>query len=160
MGNLFFVMALLTEGLTQVLIPVAALIGLGFALVQWYLVSKVRVSGEASDYDGYKDSLIDAGEFEEGVDNFEVSIKVAEIQNAISVGELSLSHCIFLFFFFLLTPYWVLCYVLVELLMIEISGCLFACNICLALYYGTKISFCLFFLCNYVILLKMMSFIM
>lgn len=96
-------MALLTEGLTQVLIPVAALIGLGFALLQWFLVSKVRVSGEASDYDGYKDSLIDAGEFEEGVDNFEVSIKVAEIQNAISVGELSISLSLivsFYFFFF------------------------------------------------------------
>ena len=84
-------MALLSEGLTQVLIPAAALIGLVFALVQWFLVSKVRVSGEASDYNGYKDSLIDAGEFEEGVDNFEVSVKVAEIQNAISVGELPLS---------------------------------------------------------------------
>jgi hypothetical protein len=117
-------MALLSEGLTQVLIPAAALIGLVFALVQWFLVSKVRVSGEASDYNGYKDSLIDAGEFEEGVDNFEVSVKVAEIQNAISVGELPLSlslfHCIFI-------VCCVLCYVLVELLMIEVSGCLFVC---------------------------------
>ncbi len=85
----FWDMGVLSEGLTQVLIPVAAFIGLGFALLQWFLVSKVRVSGNSGDYSGYKDRLIDGGE--EGVDHLEVSIKVAEIQNAISVGELSLS---------------------------------------------------------------------
>lgn len=84
-------MALLSEGLAQVLIPAAALIGVGFALLQWFLVSKVRVSGDSNDYSGYKDRLIDGGEFEEGVDSLEVSIKCAEIQNAISEGELSLS---------------------------------------------------------------------
>lgn len=82
-------MGVLSEGLTQVLIPVAALIGLGFALLQWYLVSKVRVSGNSGGQNAYKDRLLE-GEFEEGVDALEVSTKCAEIQNAISVGELSL----------------------------------------------------------------------
>ena len=71
-------MGVLSEGLTQILIPVAAFIGLGFALFQWFLVSKVKVSGGYGEYSGYVDTL-------------EVSIKCAEIQNAISVGELSLS---------------------------------------------------------------------
>ena len=106
---------MLSEGLTQVLIPVAAFIGLGFALLQWFLVSKVRVSGNSGDYSGYKDRLIDGGE--EGVDHLEVSIKVAEIQNAISVGELSLSLSDSLVH---------LCDVLV--LMIEVSSCFFACH--------------------------------
>ncbi|KAG2694662.1 hypothetical protein I3843_08G151600 [Carya illinoinensis] len=81
-------MGVLSEGLTQVLIPVAALIGLGFALLQWYLVSKVRVSGHSGGHKSYKDSLIE-GDFEEGVDSLEVSAKCAEIQNAISVGATS-----------------------------------------------------------------------
>lgn len=86
-------MGLLSEGLTQILIPVAAFIGLAFALFQWFLVSKVKVSGGYGDYSGYKDKdrLINEGDTEEGVDTLEVSIKCAEIQNAISVGELSLS---------------------------------------------------------------------
>lgn len=91
-------MGLLSEGLTQILIPVAAFIGLGFALFQWFLVSKVKVSGGYGDYSGYKDRLINEGETEEGVDTLEVSIKCAEIQNAISVGELSLL-CVNLFCF-------------------------------------------------------------
>ncbi|KAF2324012.1 hypothetical protein GH714_006143 [Hevea brasiliensis] len=37
-------MGVLSEGLTQVLIVVASLVGIGFALLQWFLVSKVRVS--------------------------------------------------------------------------------------------------------------------
>jgi inorganic pyrophosphatase len=81
-------MALLSEGLTQILIPVAALIGLAFALLQWFLVSKVKVSYGSGDGNDYKDKLI-PGEEEEGIDNFEVTMKCAEIQNAISEGELS-----------------------------------------------------------------------
>ncbi|KAH7574636.1 hypothetical protein JRO89_XS03G0324300 [Xanthoceras sorbifolium] len=83
-------MGSLSEGVTQVLIPVSALIGIGFALIQWFLVSKVRVSN-APDSNGYKDRLIEEAETEEGVDNLEVTIKCAEIQNAISVGLLPLS---------------------------------------------------------------------
>ncbi|KAJ6434568.1 hypothetical protein OIU84_018141 [Salix udensis] len=84
-------MGMLSEGLTQVLIPAAALVGIAFALLQWYLVSKVKVSGDSSG--DYSDKLIE--EEEEGTDNLEVSIKCAEIQNAISVGATS----------FLLTQY-------------------------------------------------------
>lgn len=80
-------MGLLSEGLTQVLIPVSALVGIGFALLQWFLVSRVRVSYNSGEENGYKDRLIE--EEEEGVDNLEVTIKCAEIQNAISVGEIS-----------------------------------------------------------------------
>lgn len=83
-------MGVLSEGLTQVLILVASLVGIAFALFQWFLVSKVRVSGESGN--GYSDRLIE--EEEEGVDNFDVSLKCAEIQNAISVGELCLPLCI------------------------------------------------------------------
>lgn len=81
-------MASLSEGLTQVLIPAAALVGIVFALIQWYLVSKVKVSNEPGS-NGYNDRLIEEEESEEGVNSLEVSIKCAEIQNAISVGELS-----------------------------------------------------------------------
>lgn len=86
-------MGLLSEGLTQLLIPLAALVGLAFALLQWFLVSRVKVSGSYGEGNGYKDKLI--GEAEEGVDSLEVTIKVAEIQNAISIGKLSLSLSLF-----------------------------------------------------------------
>lgn len=89
-------MALLSEGLTQVVIPVSALIGIGFALIQWLLVSKVKVSNDSSS-NGYAERLIEEEEAEEGVDNLEVSIKCAEIQNAISVGKLSLSFLMLVF---------------------------------------------------------------
>ena len=101
-------MSALNEALTQLLIPVAALVGIGFALLQWFLVSKVKVSSNDSS-NGYKDKLIEADdEEEEGIDNLEVSIKCAEIQHAISVGELS-------FFFILLT----------FMFMLELSGFFF-----------------------------------
>lgn len=79
----------MSEALTQVLIPLAAFIGIGFALLQWFLVSKVRVSSG----DGYriKDRLIEEDDQEEGIDSDEAVAKCAEIQNAISVGQLSLS---------------------------------------------------------------------
>ena len=71
----------------QVLIPASALVGIVFALLQWYLVSKVKVSGDSSN--GLSDKLIE--DEEDGVNNREASIKCAEIQHAISVGNLSLS---------------------------------------------------------------------
>ncbi|XVF31456.1 hypothetical protein REPUB_Repub16aG0147600 [Reevesia pubescens] len=83
-------MIALSEGLTQLLIPVAALVGIGFALLQWFLVSRVKVSGSAHDSNnGYKEKLIEVDEEEEGIDNLEVSIKCSEIQHAISVGATS-----------------------------------------------------------------------
>ncbi|MBA0602748.1 hypothetical protein Gorai_002917, partial [Gossypium raimondii] len=74
-----------SEALTQVLIPVAALVGIDFALLQWLLFSRVKVSSHDSS-NGYKVKLIEADEEEEGIDNIEVSIKCAEIQHAISLG--------------------------------------------------------------------------
>lgn len=76
------------ESLTQILIPVAAILGIGFALLQWFLVSRVRVSGDSGSgvNSGFKDMLIE--DEEESIDNDDVVFKCAEIQNAISVGEL------------------------------------------------------------------------
>ncbi|MBA0699276.1 hypothetical protein Goari_000926, partial [Gossypium aridum] len=59
-----------SEALTQVLIPVAALVGIGFALLQWLLFSRVKVSSHDSS-NGYKVKLIEADEEEEGIDNIE-----------------------------------------------------------------------------------------
>ena len=80
-------MSALNEALTQLLIPVAALVGIVFALLQWFLVSRVKLSSHDSSK-GYKEKLIEADEEEEGINNLEVSIKCTEIQHAISVGEL------------------------------------------------------------------------
>ncbi|KAL1126745.1 hypothetical protein V6Z11_A13G131700 [Gossypium hirsutum] len=77
-----------SEALTQVLIPVAALVGIGFALLQWLLVSRVKVSSHDSS-NGYKVKLIEADEEEECIDNIEISIKCAQIQHAISLGATS-----------------------------------------------------------------------
>ncbi|KAK8488280.1 hypothetical protein V6N13_052158 [Hibiscus sabdariffa] len=81
-------MSSLSEGLTQILIPVAAILGIGFALLQWYLVSRVKLASNDSS-NGYKEKLIESDEEEEGVNNLEMSIKCAEIQHAISVGATS-----------------------------------------------------------------------
>ncbi|XP_048424241.1 pyrophosphate-energized vacuolar membrane proton pump 1 [Pyrus x bretschneideri] len=80
-------MGLLSEGLTQVVIPLGAVVGLGFALLQWFLVSRVKVSGGHGERNGYKDKLI--GDEEEGVNSLDVTIKCAEIQHAISIGATS-----------------------------------------------------------------------
>ncbi|CAL5368084.1 unnamed protein product [Camellia sinensis] len=82
-----FEMGLMGENLTQIVTPVAALVGIVFALFQWFLVSKVRVIG--SGLDGYKDRLIEEDEPEEGIDSEEAVAMCAEIQNAISVGATS-----------------------------------------------------------------------
>lgn len=75
---------------TEILIPVCALIGIGFALVQWVIVSKVTVSVDskssssgADGKNGYAESLI---EEEEGINDHSVVHRCAEIQNAISEG--------------------------------------------------------------------------
>lgn len=75
----------LSEGLTQLLIPAAALLGIGFALLQWLLVSRVKVSSYPDD-ESQENNLIEGGQ-EEGIDDVEVLAKCAEIQKAISVGE-------------------------------------------------------------------------
>nr|WRQ20302.1 pyrophosphate-energized vacuolar membrane proton pump 1 [Citrullus colocynthis] len=77
----------LSEGLTQLLIPAAALLGIGFALLQWLLVSRVKVSSYPDD-ESQENNLIEGGQ-EEGIDDVEVVAKCAEIQKAISVGATS-----------------------------------------------------------------------
>ncbi|KAJ8528065.1 hypothetical protein K7X08_015516 [Anisodus acutangulus] len=77
---------------TEILIPVCALIGIGFALVQWVIVSKVTVSidskssGDGGKNNGYSEAFI---EEEEGINDHSVVHKCAEIQNAISEGATS-----------------------------------------------------------------------
>ncbi|XXG79133.1 hypothetical protein AAC387_Pa09g0271 [Persea americana] len=81
-------MAIMSETLTQILIPVAALVGIGFALLQWFLVSQVKVSGDVGVNNGScTEKLIE--DEEENVDSHAVTVKCAEIQNAISVGATS-----------------------------------------------------------------------
>ncbi|RRT76532.1 hypothetical protein B296_00021962, partial [Ensete ventricosum] len=79
--------ALLSDLLTEVLIPVAAVVGIVFAMVQWLVVSKVKLSpevessGTGNSKNGYSDYLI---EEEEGLNDHNVVVKCAEIQSAIS----------------------------------------------------------------------------
>lgn len=81
--------AILPDLGTLIFIPVCALIGIGFALFQWVLVSRVKLSAARDNAfnngakNGYNDYLI---EEEEGVNDHNVVLKCAEIQNAISEG--------------------------------------------------------------------------
>ncbi|XP_031108787.1 pyrophosphate-energized vacuolar membrane proton pump-like [Ipomoea triloba] len=74
---------------TEILIPVCAVIGIAFALIQWVLVSKVKLSPDNSAptaKNGFSESLI---EEEEGINDHSVVHKCADIQNAISEGATS-----------------------------------------------------------------------
>ncbi|CAM6122187.1 unnamed protein product [Calypogeia fissa] len=68
-------------------VPVACAVGIVFALVQWWIVSGVSVSGASSanggSNGGHHHSLIDS---EEGHDEHSMVKKVAEIQDAIAEG--------------------------------------------------------------------------
>lgn len=84
--------ALLSELATQILIPICAIVGIVFSLVQWFLVSRVKLTSERhgpssspGNKNGYGDYLI---EEEEGINDHNVVVKCAEIQSAISEGEL------------------------------------------------------------------------
>jgi inorganic pyrophosphatase len=81
-------MAILSDAATQVLVPLAAVVGIAFAVAQWVLVSRVKLSPSASagarDKDVLGDSLI---EEEEGLNDHNVVVRCAEIQNAIAEGE-------------------------------------------------------------------------
>ncbi|GJM87157.1 hypothetical protein PR202_ga03083 [Eleusine coracana subsp. coracana] len=82
-------MAILPELATQVLVPLAAVVGIAFAVAQWVIVSRVKLapSGDgARDKDVLGDSLI---EEEEGLNDHNVVAKCAEIQNAIAEGATS-----------------------------------------------------------------------
>lgn len=84
---------LLSDLATEIVIPVCAVVGIIFSLVQWFLVSRVKVSPERpatspnSKKNGYNDYLI---EEEEGLNDHNVVAKCAEIQSAISEGEVHL----------------------------------------------------------------------
>lgn len=84
--------AVLSELGTEILVPVCAVVGIVFSLVQWYLVSRVTLTAErqgpgsspsGANKNGYNDYLI---EEEEGLNDPSVVAKCAEIQNAISEG--------------------------------------------------------------------------
>lgn len=83
---------LLSTLATEIVIPVAAVIGIVFSLVQWFIVSRVKVTlerhappaGPNSNKNGFNDYLI---EEEEGLHDQNVVAKCAEIQNAISEGR-------------------------------------------------------------------------
>ncbi|KVI11691.1 Pyrophosphate-energised proton pump [Cynara cardunculus var. scolymus] len=72
---------------TQIVIPLCAAIGIIFSLIQWFLVSKIKLAHEKpSPKNGFNESLI---EEEEGLNDHAVVRKCAEIQNAISQGATS-----------------------------------------------------------------------
>lgn len=79
---------------TEILIPLCAVIGIAFSVVQWMFVSQVKLSpgrdanSNAPGKNGYNDYLI---EEEEGGNDHNVVLKCAEIQNAISEGPFYLS---------------------------------------------------------------------
>ncbi|KAK6156542.1 hypothetical protein DH2020_010790 [Rehmannia glutinosa] len=81
---------LLPDLATQIIIPICALVGIAFALVQWVIVAKVKVSVDkshsADGKNGFTEALI---EEEDGGSDHSVVQKCAEIQNAISEGATS-----------------------------------------------------------------------
>lgn len=77
---------LLSDLGTEILIPICAVVGIAFAVAQWLLVSKVKLSAAASNgvNNGIADPLV---EEEDGVADHSVVRKCAEIQTAISEGK-------------------------------------------------------------------------
>ncbi|KAJ0075573.1 hypothetical protein Patl1_34613 [Pistacia atlantica] len=76
---------------TEILVPVCAVVGIIFSLIQWGIVSRVKVTHERTPSsnnkkNGFNDYLI---EEEEGINDQSVVVKCAEIQNAISEGATS-----------------------------------------------------------------------
>uniref|UniRef100_A0A0E0DMB3 H(+)-exporting diphosphatase n=1 Tax=Oryza meridionalis TaxID=40149 RepID=A0A0E0DMB3_9ORYZ len=84
-------MALIGTVAAEVLIPLAAVIGILFAVLQWYVVSRVAVpphdGGGAGKGERESDGVDD--DEEDGVDYRGVEARCAEIQHAISVGATS-----------------------------------------------------------------------
>ncbi|CAM0909254.1 unnamed protein product [Alopecurus aequalis] len=91
--------AILPELATQLVVPVAAAVGIAFAVLQWVLVSKVKVTPERDGEGGSSSAAAAAGskdggseyliEEEEGLNDHNVVLKCAEIQTAISEGATS-----------------------------------------------------------------------
>uniref|UniRef100_A0A2P2L8J4 H(+)-exporting diphosphatase n=1 Tax=Rhizophora mucronata TaxID=61149 RepID=A0A2P2L8J4_RHIMU len=84
--------ALLPEIGTEILVPVCAVVGIAFSLVQWLLVSRVKLTSDrrspqnSANKNGYNDYLI---EEEEGLNDHTIVAKCADIQSAISEGATS-----------------------------------------------------------------------
>lgn len=106
-GNSFAMSVTILPDLgTEIFIPVCAVVGIVFSLVQWYYVSQVKLSpgrdaahnNSAGSKNGYSDYLI---EEEEGVNDHNVVIKCAEIQCAISEGIPFSRSCSFQIWFLL-----------------------------------------------------------
>ncbi|KAF2927786.1 hypothetical protein DAI22_06g230700 [Oryza sativa Japonica Group] len=90
--------AILPDLATQVLVPAAAVVGIAFAVVQWVLVSKVKMTAERRGGEGSPGAAAgkDGGaaseyliEEEEGLNEHNVVEKCSEIQHAISEGATS-----------------------------------------------------------------------
>jgi len=80
-------MAILSDVATEALIPLAAAVGIAFAVAQWVLVSRVKLAPSSGrDKDVLADSLI---EEEEGLNDHDVVVRCAEIQRAIAEGATS-----------------------------------------------------------------------
>jgi inorganic pyrophosphatase len=99
-------MAVLGTAAVEVFIPVAALIGIAFAVLQWYVVARVPVVADHGSAAQGKDDRrgegrsgvlaeVEEEEEEDGVDRVAAEARCAEIQQAISIGATS----------FLLTEY-------------------------------------------------------
>uniref|UniRef100_A0A0E0KYQ2 H(+)-exporting diphosphatase n=1 Tax=Oryza punctata TaxID=4537 RepID=A0A0E0KYQ2_ORYPU len=84
-------MALIGTVAAEVLIPLAAVIGILFAVLQWYVVSRVAVPPHDGGGAGKGERESDGGDDDEedGVDYRGVEARCAEIQHAISVGATS-----------------------------------------------------------------------
>ncbi|KAL9681936.1 hypothetical protein QQ045_013728 [Rhodiola kirilowii] len=81
--------AILPDLGTQILIPACAVVGILFALFQYTVVAKVKVSADKSESGGKNGASEYLIEEEEGLEDHNVVAKCAEIQNAISEGAQS-----------------------------------------------------------------------
>ena len=88
----------MVAAVADVVIPSCAAVGVAFALWQWFLVSKVKVSAYAASGNGHHGAVFraeddeDVGmggdhDVEEEGDGVVAVARCAEIQSAISVGE-------------------------------------------------------------------------
>lgn len=79
------------DGLARALILLTAVLGIGFALYQWFVVSKVKVFRDSDDSERTTASLVGGqiGDEESGDEDPASVAKCAEIQNAIAVGATS-----------------------------------------------------------------------
>eukprot|EP00246_Nothoceros_aenigmaticus_P014622 TRINITY_DN5706_c0_g1_i1.p1 TRINITY_DN5706_c0_g1~~TRINITY_DN5706_c0_g1_i1.p1 ORF type:complete len:747 (-),score=142.04 TRINITY_DN5706_c0_g1_i1:316-2556(-) len=98
----------LSAGFVELFIPFAAIVGIVFALVQWYVVSKISVSHtSSSSNNGCNDYMLE----EDGIDQPTVVEKCAEIQEAISLGAESFLQTEYKYLFFFMLGFSVVIFV-------------------------------------------------